>query len=133
MTKSKKKLRRQKKISIFTRTTQALILAGLLLGVTAGMAQAASPTTINSNHQVADGVTEEYTTINVNSGGTLGIARNGKVVGTDVTVGAGGRITSAKNLHMGTFGPGQANTGLRANSLTLGGTNTSLGEARPCI
>lgn len=109
-----------------------LVIAGaLLLGGGAGTAQAASPISISDNHQVADGVTEEYTAIDVSSGGTLGIARNGKVVGTDVTVAGGGLITSAKNLHIGTPGAGQVNTGLRADSLTLGDTSDSaLGEAQ---
>lgn len=60
----------------------------------------------------------------------MSIARNGKVVGTDATIGAGGRITSAKNLHIGIFGSGQANTGLRADSLTIGGSSGSLAEAQ---
>lgn len=79
---------------------------------------------------MADGITEEYTTIDVSNGGTLSIARNGKVVGTDVTIDAGGRIASAKNLHIGTFGAGQANTGLRAESLTIGGSSGSLAGSK---
>lgn len=136
---NRKKIRRQKRGGTLPCAVQALALAGLLMtgqlaagtvAGTTGLAFAASPITITDNHQVADDATEEYTTINVNGGGTLGIARNAKVVGTDVTVGAGGTITSAKNLHIGTPGSGQANTGLRANTLTLGGTSANLGQAR---
>mgnify|MGYP000579541422 CR=1 FL=1 len=43
------------------------------------MAVAAAPIAISDTHQVADGATETYTTIDVNNGGTLGIARNAKV------------------------------------------------------
>lgn len=130
MTRSRKKLKKQKTRGTISRAMQALALAGLLWGGGAGAALAASPVTITDNHQVGDGATEEYTTITVNNGGSLGISRNGKVVGTDVTVTGGGRITSVKNLHIGTFGQGQANTGLRAATLTMGGTSSSiLGEA----
>ncbi len=106
-----------------------VVVSALLLGGS-NMAFAAAPIVISDSHQVADGITEEYTTIDVNTGGTLSIARNGKVVGTDVTIGASGTLTSAKNLHIGTFVPGQANTGLRADSLTIGGSSATLAEAQ---
>lgn len=125
MTTNRKKLRRQKKCGTISRAMQVLALAGLLWGGAAGAALAASPVTITDNHQVSDGATEEFTTIDVNSGGTLGIARNGKVIGTDVTVNVGGILTSVKNLHFGTFNPAP-NTGLLGDTLTLdGGTVTA--------
>ena len=73
-------------------------LGGMLLGATllGGTALAAGPATIDTPQQVADGVEEEYTTIDVENGGTLNIARQGKVTGTTVTVKAGVRCTRRK-------------------------------------
>lgn len=88
------------------------------------MAFAAAPIAISDTHQVVDGATETYTTIDVNNGGTLGIARNAKVTGSDVTVNTGGILASVKNLHFGSFNP-EPSTGLLADSLTVnGGTVT---------
>ncbi|NCB23818.1 MAG: hypothetical protein EOM56_13505, partial [Deltaproteobacteria bacterium] len=84
------------------------------------MAVAAAPIAISDTHQVADGAAETYTTIDVNNGGTLAIARNAKVSGSDVTVNTGGTLTSAKNLHFGSFSP-EPGTGLMGSSLTLDG------------
>ena len=117
-----------KKCQILNVLAGVLVSALLLCG--AGVASAASPITISGNHQVADGVTEEYTAIDVNNGGTLGIARNAKVEGTDVTVNSGGTLTSGKNLHVGNFSGAEPNTGLLANTLTIDGgvvTGTHLG------
>ena len=114
-----------KKCHLFNALGGAVIVGTLLLGG-GGLAQAASPISISDNHQVADGVTEEYSTIGVDNGGTLEIARQGKVVGTDVTVNTGGTLTSGKNLHIGTFTTPIPNTGLLANSLSVsGGTVTA--------
>ena len=99
------------------------VVSALLLGG-ANMAFAAAPIAISDSHQVADGATETYTTIDVNNGGTLGIARNAKVTGSDVTVNTGGILASVKNLHFGSFNP-EPSTGLLADSLTVnGGTVT---------
>ena len=104
------------------------LLGGTLLGVTllGGTALAAGPVTIDTTQQVADGVEEEYTTIDVENGGTLNIARQGKVTGTTVTVKAGGALHSAKNLHIGTPGVGSPGTGLLATDTLIidGGTVT---------
>lgn len=109
-------------------TLGAVVVSAFLLG---GASMAfADPIVISDSHQVADGITEEYTTIDVNTGGTLSIARNGKVVGTDVTVNSGGTLTSGKNLHFGNFSGAEPNTGLLANTLTIDGgvvTGTHLG------
>ena len=59
-------------------------ISAFLMG-SAGMAVAAAPIAISDTHQVADGAAETYTTIDVNNGGTLAIARNAKVSGSDVT------------------------------------------------
>ena len=118
-------LLQRKKCHLFNALGGVVIVGTLLLGG-GGLAQAASPISISDNHQVADGVTEEYSTIGVDNGGTLGIARQGKVVGTDVTVNTGGTLTSGKNLHIGTFTTPIPNTGLLANSLSVsGGTVTA--------
>ena len=99
------------------------LASALLLGG-ANMAFAAAPIAISDTHQVADGATETYTTIDVNNGGALGIARNAKVAGSDVTVNTGGILASVKNLHFGSFNP-EPSTGLLADSLTVnGGTVT---------
>ncbi|RRD71223.1 MULTISPECIES: autotransporter outer membrane beta-barrel domain-containing protein [unclassified Desulfovibrio] len=89
----------------------ALLLGASLLG---GTALAADPVTIDNTQEVADGVKKEYTTIDVNSGGTLNIARQGKVTGTAVTVKAGGALNSAKDLHIGTPEADGSKTGLLA-------------------
>ncbi|ATD80530.1 MULTISPECIES: autotransporter domain-containing protein [Desulfovibrio] len=110
-------------------TLGAVVVSAFLMGG-ASMAFAAAPIIISDSHQVADSITEEYTTIDVNSGGSVSIARNGKVVGTDVTVNSGGTLTSGKNLHFGNFSGAEPNTGLLANTLTIDGgvvTGTHLG------
>ena len=76
---------------------QALLVGGM------EAAWGASPIAVSDTHQVADGAAETYTTIDVNNGGTLAIARNAKVSGSDVTVNTGGTLTSAKNLHFGSL------------------------------
>ena len=98
-------------------------ISAFLMG-SAGMAVAAAPIAISDTHQVADGAAETYTTIDVNNGGTLAIARNAKVSGSDVTVNTGGTLTSAKNLHFGSFSP-EPGTGLLGSSLTLDGGTVS--------
>ena len=104
------------------------LLGGTLLGVAllGGTALAAGPVTIDTTQQVADGVAQEYTTIDVENGGTLNIARQGKVTGTTVTVKAGGALHSAKNLHIGTPGVDNPGIGLLATDTLVidGGTVT---------
>ena len=99
----------------------ALLLGVALLG---GTALASDPVEISANHPVADNVAEKYTTIDVKNGGTLDIARQGKVTGTTVTVEAGGALHSAKNLHIGTPGVDNPKTGLLATEKLVidGGT-----------
>ena len=124
MTRNKKKLRRQEKLGAIPRTTQIVLLAGLLLVGGMEAAWGASPIAISDTHQVAGSNVETYTTIDVNNGGALTISRNAKVNGSDVTVNTGGTLTSAKNLHFGTFSP-EPGTGLLGSSLTLDGGTVS--------
>ena len=55
-------------------------ISAFLMG-SAGMAVAAAPIAISDTHQVGDGAAETYTTIDVNNGGALAIARNAQVSG----------------------------------------------------
>ena len=92
MTRNKKKLRWQERIGTIPKATQIALLAGLLLVGGIEAAWGASPIAISDTHQVGDGAAETYTTIDVNNGGTLTIARNAKVSGSDVTVNTGGMV-----------------------------------------
>lgn len=109
-------------------TLAAMALAGAI-GVGSVSAMAADSITISDNHQVADNINETFGNIDIASGGSLDIARRGKVTGDAVVVSQGGSLTSAGHIHVGNFQVGNSgstpNTGLVATSLATSGSVTS--------